>query len=163
MEANKNFNLFIAKNYDVLKNIAIKESNKKTLTDSIQDIFHDTLMKCLKQLENKTMSENEYIAYFTKAIQLNLIRETQYAYNQLKTDVENIENWDNELIETNTNSIDYNNILQAIVDKFGYTWKNAFQLWLEGLTIREINQKLNIKNARYIVDQLKEWVRVNYK
>lgn len=157
------FNDFVNKSYDVLKNIAIKESNKKIINDSIEDIFHDTLIKCIKQLENKLMSENEYIAYFTKAIQINIIRETQYAYNLLKTDVEDIENWDSELTETNINSIDFKNILCNIEKTFNEQWKNVFQLWLNGLTIQNINEKLKIRNSRYIVDKVKEWVKITYQ
>lgn len=157
------FNDFVNKSYDVLKNIAIKESNKRIINDSIEDIFHDTLIKCIKQLENKLMSESEYIAYFTKAIQINIIRETQYAYNLLKTDVEDIENWDGELIETNINSIDFKNILCNIEKTFNEQWKNVFQLWLNGLTIQDINEKLKIRNSRYIVDKVKEWVKITYQ
>lgn len=157
------FNDFVNKSYDVLKNIAIKESNKRIINDSIEDIFHDTLIKCIQQLENKLMSESEYIAYFTKAIQINIIRETQYAYNLLKTDVEDIENWDGELTETNINSIDFKNILCNIEKTFNEQWKNVFQLWLNGLTIQDINEKLKIRNSRYIVDKVKEWVKITYQ
>lgn len=157
------FNDFVNKSYDVLKNIAIKESNKRIINDSIEDIFHDTLIKCIKQLENKLMSESEYIAYFTKAIQINIIRETQYAYNLLKTDVEDIENWDGELTETNINSIDFKNILCNIEKNFNEQWKNVFQLWLNGLTIQDINENLKIRNSRYIVDKVKEWVKITYQ
>lgn len=162
METKILFNELVAEQYDVLKKIATKEGGKKICQDSIEDIFHDTLIKCIKQLENKLMEQNEILAYFTRAVQMNIIRETQYAYNSLKTDGVEIEEWDEDLDETNLSQIDYQNILNDIETHFSKEWKNIFQLWCEGLTIQEINNKLTINNSRYIVDKLKQWVKDKY-
>jgi rRNA maturation endonuclease Nob1 len=108
------------------------------------------------------MEQNEILAYFTRAIQVNIIRETQYAYNSLKTDGVEIEEWDEDLDEMNLSQIDYQNILNDIETNFSIEWKTIFQLWTEGLTIQEINNKLNIQNSRYIVDKLKKWIKEKY-
>lgn len=162
METKVLFNEYVAEHYDVLQKIATKEANKKICSDYIEDIFHDTLIKCIKQLENKPMELNELLAYFTRSVQVNIVRETQYAYNSLKTDDVEIEEWDEDLDEINTSHIDYHNILNDIENTFSNEWKNIFQLWTEGLTIQEINKELNVSNSRYIVDKLKKWVKDKY-
>lgn len=162
METKVFFNEYVAQHYDALKMIATKEVNKKICSDYIEDIFHDTLIKCIKQLENKPMEQNEILAYFTRAIQVNIIRETQYAYNSLKTDGVEVEEWDVNLNEMNISKIDYQNILNDIESNFSTEWKNIFQLWSEGFTIQEINEKIQINNSRYIVDKLKIWIKHNY-
>ena len=162
METKVLFNEFVAEQYDVLKNIATKEGYMKICQDCIEDIFHDTLIKCIKQLENKPMEQDEILAYFTRAIQVNIIRETQYAYNSLKTDGVEIEEWDEDLDEINLSKIDYQNILNDVQTNFSIEWKNIFQLWTEGLTIQDINEKLSINNSRYVVDKIKIWVKENY-
>lgn len=162
METKVFFNEYVAQHYDALKMIATKEVNKKICSDYIEDIFHDTLIKCIKQLENKPMEQNEILAYFTRAIQVNIIRETKYAYNSLKTDGVEVEEWDENLNEMNISKIDYQNILKDIESNFSTEWKNIFQLWSEGFTIQEINEKIQINNSRYIVDKLKIWIKYNY-
>ena len=162
METKVLFNEYVAQHYDVLKTIAPKEVSKKICSDYIEDIFHDTLVKCIKQLENKPMEQNEILAYFTRAVQVNIIRETQYAFNSLKTDGVEIEEWDEDLDEMNLSQIDYQNILNDIETNFSIEWKTIFQLWCEGLTIHEINNKLIIQNSRYIVDKLKKWIKEKY-
>jgi hypothetical protein len=163
METKVLFNEYVAEHYDVLKKIAAKEVSKKICLDYFEDIFHDTLIKCIKQFENKPMEQNEILAYFTRAIQVNVIRETKYAYNSLKTDGVEIEEWDGDLTEMNISRIDYQNILYDIQKTFSVEWKEVFQLWTEGLTIKEINEKINIKNSRYITDKIKIWLKENYK
>lgn len=162
METKVLFNEYVAQHYDILKMIATKEISKKICSDYIEDIFHDTLVKCIKQLENKLMEQNEIIAYFTRAVQINVIRETQYAYNSLKTDGVEIEKWNGDLDEMNLSKIDYQNILNDIEIHFSTEWKNIFQLWCEGLTIQDINKTLTINNSRYIVDKLKQWIKNKY-
>ena len=53
-------NIFITGHYEKLKKIAFKELAFLSSTDSIEDIFHDTLLKCITQMELNNITEEEF-------------------------------------------------------------------------------------------------------
>jgi RNA polymerase sigma factor (sigma-70 family) len=163
METKVLFNEYVAENYDKLKKIATNEARKKMCLEKVEDIFHDTLIKCLKQLNNKTLDENEILAYFTRSIQINLIRDFNYSYSLMKCDGVEINECVNEVDNINVDIIDYNNILQDIEKIFSQKEKIIFKLWTEGLTIKEINKKMGVEHSRYTVDKIKKWLKNKYE
>lgn len=153
-------NIFITGHYEKLKKIAFKELAFLSSTDSIEDIFHDTLLKCITQMELNNITEEEFIPYFTKSIKLNGWRELKYAENALRDengcDFGELEKYSS---ETEITCIDYDYIMNQIEEKFDEKYKNIFMLWTHNYTVQEINKKLNINNARYVIDKVKNWLR----
>lgn len=163
METKVTIKDFISKNYHKLQKIAKREMRKKQSHLFDEDMFHDTLYKCMTQLDDTLLTTDEIIAYFTRAIQINIVRESLYACNKLKSDEEYTE--DDEPIITNSciPSIDYKNILDNIKNTFDLEYQVVFRMWSEGYTVKEINDELKIKTARYKIDKIKEWLSREYK
>ncbi len=155
--------IFVTRNYEKLKKMALKELSFLSSKDVCEDIFHDTLIKCVEQMELGKINENDFIPYFAKSIKLNGWRELKYANNALRSDDEcdfgELEEYSNEM---NVSSIDCNIILNDIENHFNSEYKLIFKMWSEDYTIKEINEYLNINNSRYVVDKLKVWVKKNY-
>lgn len=153
-------NVFITGHYEKLKKIAFKELAFLSSTELCEDIFHDTLLKCITQLELNNIKEEEFIPYFTKSIKLNGWRELKYAENALRDDNEcdfgELEEYSNEM---DLAYIDYDYIMNQIQENFNEEYKNIFVLWTENYTVQEINKNFNINNARYIIDKVREWLK----
>ena len=156
--------IFVTRNYEKLKKMALKELSFLSSKDACEDIFHDTLIKCIEQMELGKINENDFIPYFAKSIKLNGWRELKYANNALRSDDEcdfgELEEYSNEM---NISSIDCNTILNDIENHFNSEYKLIFKMWSEDYTVKEINEYLNINNSRYIIDKLKVWVKKNYR
>ena len=163
METTVTIKAFISTNYDKLKEIAKRELRKKQCQFFDEDIFHDTLYKCIVQLSDTLMTNEEIISYFTRAIQINIVRDSMYAYNSLRSNEELTENDEPLTFSSCMAEIDYKRILDDIKTTFDIEHQVIFRMWAEGFTIKEINKELKIKTARYKVDKLKEWVKNKYK
>ena len=154
---------FINNEYTLLKKNAKYEWRRKSNEVFNEDIFHDTLLKCLTHLQNKEMTKEELMAYFIGAFQMNCLRENNYACNSKKSeeDINNI-NIDGETTISSL-SIDYKIILKKIEILFGKDYKEIFQLSMEGLSVKEITEATKYKTVRYKLDTIKNWLKKQYK
>lgn len=153
---------FISKEYTLLKKNAKYEWRRKSNDEFNEDVFHDTLVKCISQLNDKLMTKEELIAYFVGAFQINCLRENMYACNSKRSDeeVEGI-NIDGETTIKSL-SIDYKMILKKIQLVFGEEYEKIFKLSMEGYSVKEITEETNYKTVRYKLDVIKNWIKKKY-
>ena len=163
METTTTIRNYCSINYDKLATIAKRELIKKQYHLFDEDIFHDTLYKCIVQLDDILLTEDEILAYFTKAMQINILRNGIYAYNALRSDDDISSTEEPITFSICISAIDYKIILDDIKKTFDLEHQVVFRMWAEGYNIREINKELKIKTARYKVDKLKAWVKETYK
>lgn len=151
--------VFVTQNYEKLKKIAFKEMSFLSSIEAREDIFHDTLLKCIKQLKSNQITKDDFLPYFSKAVKINGWREMKYANNSLVNDSEcDFNDFEDSKCELDTSLIDYELIGEEIKKTFGFKIFEVFMLWSQNYTIQEINDKLNIKNSRYTIDKLKKWL-----
>ena len=125
-----------------------------------EDIFHDTLLKCMDKFNTDDFNEDEFMPYITTAFKMNVIRSHQYHDVAMRSDTE-IENV-NEVIDDKHN-IDYSIIIDDIKNKFGEDSCNKFLDWLDDKSIKEINETYECNNSRYLIDKIKEYIKFKYK
>jgi hypothetical protein len=155
--------IFVTRNYEKLKKMALKELSFLSSKDVCEDIFHDTLIKCVEQMKLGKITEEDFILYFAKSIKINGWRELKYATNALRSDDEcDFGELEEYSVEMNISNIDYELILNEIEKHFNSEYKLIFKMWSENYTVKEINEYLNINNSRYIIDKLKVWVKKKY-
>ena len=149
-------NEFISANYNKIKTTLKKEWHKLETEAFDEDVFHDTLIKCMEQLKDKELPSSEIISYIVAAFKTNTIREKSYAFNKYKADDE----IDTIRIETTPrNDIDFNFILSEVCQKFGKSDYEVFLDWLDGMTIKELNEKYNKTNLRYVIERIKKYIK----
>lgn len=155
--------IFVTRNYEKLKKMALKELSFLSSKDVCEDIFHDTLIKCVEQMKLGKINEEDFILYFAKSIKINGWRELKYATNALRSNDEcDLGELDEYSSEINLSTFDYETILNDIEHNFNLEYKLIFKMWSEDYTVKEINECLNINNSRYIIDKLKVWVKNKY-
>ena len=124
-----------------------------------EDLFHTTLLNCMKVLGETEMEEREIIGYIIKAFQSNEIREYFYFRNLLRVDLD-VQYEENEL--TPSEELDYKMIIEKITKIFGQKDSEQFQLWLEGYCVREIEERYNEDDVTYRLHKIKAWLSENY-
>lgn len=151
---------YINNQYENIKKMLKKEYRKIESSEFDEDIFHETLIKCIDIFKNKeTFDDNEFKAYLTASFKTNVIRDKQYHVNSMKSDV-NIENIDNNAIYKD--NIDFSLVIEDIKITFGYENYEKFMDWLENKSIQEINETYNCKNSRYIIDKIRNYIKNEY-
>lgn len=146
--------------YNYLRKCLQNEWKKYHKTEFDEDLFHDTIIKCMEQLDSKELTKNEIISYIVSSFKTNMLRDTKYARNSKKTedDAYSI------LIPINDkDKIDIGMVKDNIYKIFGEDKSNMFSDWLSGMTIKEINEKYDTKKARYIIDDIKAYIKQHYK
>ena len=81
-----------------------------------EDIFHDTLIKCMDKFNDRKFDENEFKAYITSSFKMNVIRSKQYYDVSMKSDTD-VETLDSTV--TMQFNCDFNTIIKDIKEKFG--------------------------------------------
>ena len=79
---------FIANNYNKIKSNISKESIKKLNVELDEDIFHDTLLKCVKTCNKLDLTIDQLSSYIFISYKTNYLRELEYARNKNRDDVD---------------------------------------------------------------------------
>lgn len=138
----------------------MKEWFKRECSEFDEDVYHDTLIKCMELLKDKQMEHSEIMSYIVAAFKTNILRDKTYACNKYRAndDVEAIK------IETTArDDIDFNLMLSNVYSKFGKDYHEIFLDWLDGMTIKELNEKYNKTNIRYIIERIKEYIKKTFR
>ena len=160
MRYNAQLSEYINRNYNKLVSLLRNEWRKMKNTQSFnEDIFHDTLMKCMERFNDEEFDENIFRAYLVSSFKTNVYRERLYHFNSCRCDAD-IEKLD--IFEKERVSIDYNIIMDDVFSKFGSDNYNKFIDWTEGSTIKELNEKYGVNNCRYVIDKIKDYILQNY-
>lgn len=159
MFSNSNLNRYVISNYDYIKTILQKEWFKMKRKEFNEDVFHDTLLKCMKKFETKKFIEKEFMAYTVRSFQTNVLRYNLYFENS-KRDSKEVTSIKKEISDNET--IDFGLLYKKITTKYSQEYCNIFIDWIDGNTIKELNKKYNRKNCRYIIDKVKRFIVQNY-
>jgi hypothetical protein len=156
---------FISSNYELIKKSVKRDLRGNRKLEFDEDVFHDTLLKCMEKYSDiKFNNDEEFISYIIVSFKTNLKRDKLYAVNSKRYDGE-IEDFESEFknISYEKTNIDIDNLINQINVEFGEDSKNKFVDWLiNQLTIKDINEKYNCNNSRYIIDKIKEYIKENY-
>lgn len=150
---------YIEVNYDSIKTLLKKEWYKMKQSKFDEDIFHSTLIKCMEKFDSSIFNENDFMAYLVSSFKTNTIREDGY-FNNCKRDNKDVMTIKKEVFDNY--SVDINNLLTDICENFNKDYCNIFIDWLDGATIKELNEQYNKKNCRYIIDKIRKYVIENY-
>lgn len=148
----------INKKYDHIQKVLKCEWFKSHIEPFDEDLFHDTLYKCIEKMKERECIESEFLNYIFIAFKYNVIRETMYHRNSMKIDTEITYIGDC----TQNQSMDYELITNAIREKFGDILCEAFIDWVNGNKITNIESETNIKSIHYKFKKIKEWVKNEY-
>lgn len=156
---NDDLNQFINTNYHNLYKMLKYEWRKMETSEFDEDIFHDTLIKCMDKFNDRKFDENEFKAYINSSFKMNVIRSKQYYDVSMKSDTD-VETLDSTV--TMQFNCDFNTIIKDIKEKFGNESCEKFLDWLEDKSIKEINEMYNCKNSRYLIDKIKDYIKDKY-
>lgn len=157
---NDDLTKFVNSQYKALHKMLKYEWRKMETSEFDEDIFHDTLLKCMDKFNNvDKFDENEFKAYITSAFKMNVIRSKQYYDVSMKSDTD-VETIDSTI--TMSFNCDFNIIIEDVKEKFGKENCEKFLDWLEDKSIKEINEIYNCKNTRYIIDKIREYIKNEY-
>lgn len=153
-------NRYINSNYKSIKKMLKVEWRKMETSEFDEDIFHDTLIKCMDKFNDKDFIEDEFKAYIVSSFKMNVIRSKQY-YNVSMKSNDDVETLDSCI--SNKLDVDYNIIIRDIRETFGDENCEKFLDWLENKSIKEINETYNCNNSRYLIDKIRNYVKDKYK
>lgn len=151
---------YINDNYDKFKCLLMAEWRKYSKMQFNEDIFHDTLLKCIERFSNETdKTDNDFKAYLVAAFKNNIFRDGAYHRNMKNVDME----VNSFKIPVNlTSNLDIDLIIKSIEKVFDKTYALQFEDWINGSTIQQINQKYNCTNARYNIDRMLKFCKKNF-
>lgn len=147
----------ISGKYDEIKSLLTSLSKRRNECFD-EDLFHTTLLNCMKVLGETEMEEREIMAYIIRAFQSNEIREYFYFRNLLRVELD--VQYEEEL--TTSDELDYKMIIENIRRVFGQKDSDQFQLWLEGYCVREIEEQYGEDDVTYRLQKIKMWLTENY-
>ena len=152
-------NRYINTNYNSIYKMLKYEWRKMETSDFNEDIFHETLIKCMDKFNERQFDENEFKAYITSSFKMNVIRNKQYHNVSMKSDTD-VETLDSCI--ANKFNCDFNIIIEDIKDTFGDENCEKFLDWLENKSIKEINETYKCNNSRYLIDKIRNYVKEKY-
>lgn len=147
---------FIANNYDKIKSNISKESIKKLGVELDEDIFHDTLLKCVKTCNKLDLTIDQLSSYIFISYKTNYLRELEYARNKNRDDV------DLSLIDDckpDRLDIDYEKIKCIIVDQFGESEWKLFEDYIYGASISDISKESHETGLYYRFNKIKNYAK----
>lgn len=147
---------FIANNYDKIKNNISNESIKKLGVIIDEDIFHDTLLKCIKTCNKLDLTIDQLSNYIFISYKTNYLRELEYARNKNRDDVD-ISTIDD--CKLDRIDIDYNKIRDIIVGRFGESEWKLFEDYIYGASISDISKECCEKGLYYRFNKIKNYTK----
>lgn len=149
------FKNYISSNYSRIK-LLIKRNCWKYAMVFDEDVFQDTMMRCLETLrEEKT--PKEFDGYVLGAYNKNLWREASYARNKYLT---NLCEEDKDVPENNPpdHKIDLELLYEHATNKYGYELVSLFKQWLKGYSVRELQEQTGIQDLTYQFKKIREFL-----
>lgn len=146
--------------YEKAKNICLNIWDKPNKY-FFEDIFHDTIYKCLITLENKKFDQDYLKSYFFKSFRINMVRFYGYSYNKLNSGLE-IENSLIPVINNYDEHLDGFGMLDYVKQNYGDESRNMLWDNLTGYTYKELDKIYNT-NSFYQLNKIKNDLKSFYK
>lgn len=147
---------YIASHYNEIKHCVDLESIKTFGHESNEDIFHDTILKCMS-CSGKLLSESQIKNYIFISYKTNFKRELDYARNKNRD--EDVELQDLDELDFDRSLIDYNTIKNLVIDKFGEKEWILFEDFIYGSSIQDICKECKEKGLYYRFNKIKAYVK----
>ena len=148
---------FIANNYDKIKSNISKESIKKLNIELDEDIFHDTILKCIKTCNKLDLTVDQLSSYIFVSYKTNYLREQEYARNKNRDDVEDFSIIDD--CKPDNLDIDYEKIKEIIIDKFGENEWKLFEDYIYGASVSDISKESHEAGLYYRFNKIKNYAK----
>lgn len=123
-----------------------------------EDIFHDTIEKCIKLFDGKEVHKNNVLRYFNHSYKINLLRDKKYSYHKANGTVDEIPleqtiiTCDNDWLT----HMDYLKLKKFFYEKFGEDITNLLRTYnLGGYSIKEIEEKSGLHGLHYQFEKMK--------
>lgn len=147
------FYRFISDNYE-----NIKRNLKKGLTTYIfdEDIYHDTLLKCM--LLNIDLTDKEMYNYIFIAFKTNLNREANYHRNTMTDRMDDNDTETFFYSQDFVSLMDYNGLLSCLHRHFKDTDVQCFEKWVHGHPIREIEESFHVSGMTYRINLIRKYI-----
>lgn len=147
------FYKFISNNYD-----NIKKNLKKGLTTYTfdEDIYHDTLLKCM--LLNIDLTDKEMFNYIFIAFKTNLNREMNYHRNTMTDQMDDSIGETTKYDQDFVSSMDYKGLLSCLHRHFCNVDIECFEEWIHGYSIREIEEHQHLSGMTYRIGLIRKYI-----
>ena len=152
-------NVVVSEKYDLIKQSLIREWYKHNTTSFDEDLFHDTLCKCIVKMGENEYLESEIFNYIFIAFKQNTMREGMYHRNSMKVDTEITYIGECE----QSYDIDYFTIISDIREKFGVELFEAFSDWVDGESVSSIEKRRGLKGLAYQFKKISKWIKSKYQ
>lgn len=146
---------WIAKMYNELKNGLSRESQKCWSKPLDEDVFHDTIIKCVDTCKKNELTIEQLKNYIFISYKRNYLRELEYARNKNKIDLP--KEFDIE-VDDKYNT-DYNFIKSKIIENFGEKEWELFEDYIYGAKVSEIERENDEKGLYYRFNKIKNYIK----
>ena len=150
---------FIAEKYDEIKRGIDKESRKCWSKSIDEDIFHDTILKCIEKIRFNDLTPQQVLNYVFISYQTNYIREQQYARTAMNVDVKITADM---LGSEIPDSPDYEMIKEAVIKEFGEKKWSLFEDYIRGTKVSELERNDCEKGLYYRFNKIKAYIKRNF-
>lgn len=128
--------------YDDISEYVQRNYNKLKSRCPNEDIFHDTLIACMRNWDGESSPEN----YILHSYKVNVIREKQYHRNCKRSDVDIPDSIQDNGIE---DGITISQIKELLSNKFGVKLTNMYIEHCKGIPVAQIEKDTGIEGLAY--------------
>lgn len=146
---------WIAKIYNELKEGLNKESRKCWSKPLDEDIFHDTIIKCIDTCKENELTPEQLKNYIFISYKRNYIREQEYARNKNRSDLP--EGYDISVLDDI--NIDYEFVKKKVIEVFGEDEWRLFEDYIYGSKVSDIERDNSEKGLYYRFNKIKNYVK----
>lgn len=146
---------WIAKMYNELKSGLDKESQKCWSKSIDEDIFHDTIIKCVDTCKSNELTVQQLKNYIFISYKRNYLRERDYARNKNRGELPE----DFDIESDDKTSIDYELVKNKIIEVFGEKEWRLFEDYIYGSKVSEIERENHEKGLYYRFNKIKTYVK----
>lgn len=146
---------WIAKIYNELKEGLDRESRKCWSKPLDEDIFHDTIIKCIDTCKENELTPEQLKNYIFISYKRNYIREQEYARNKNRSDLP--EGYDISILDDI--NIDYEFVKKKVIEVFGEDEWRLFEDYIYGSKVSDIERDNSEKGLYYRFNKIKNYVK----
>lgn len=143
--------MYMIKNYDKLKLELIKYCKHNGIIFD-EDVFHDTLIKCLDKVSDMSNFNN----YLFVSFRNNMAREKLYHRNLMHSELP--DNYEQSINDTEV-LVEYNDLQRLLKQQFGEVLTEIFNKHLEGYSIKELEEMYNTTQLTYKLKKIKDFCK----
>ena len=146
---------WIAKIYNELKEGLNRESRKCWSKLLDEDIFHDTIIKCIDTCKENELTPEQLKNYIFISYKRNYIREQEYVRNKNRSDLP--EGYDISVLDDI--NIDYEFVKKKVIEVFGEDEWRLFEDYIYGSKVSDIERDNSEKGFYYRFNKIKNYVK----